>query len=61
MKNKDQIKGAAKGLAGKIENRTGRVLGDKSMEAKGSLLEVRGKIQERVGDLKQINRIATKR
>ncbi|HEX7465254.1 MAG TPA: CsbD family protein [Usitatibacter sp.] len=48
--NKDQVKGRAKEVAGKIEKNVGRAVGSTKTEAKGLVKEVAGKIQKAVGD-----------
>jgi uncharacterized protein YjbJ (UPF0337 family) len=48
--NKDQVKGRAKEIAGKIEKRVGRAIGNPKVEGKGLVKEVAGKIQKTVGD-----------
>jgi uncharacterized protein YjbJ (UPF0337 family) len=48
--NKDQVKGRAKEVAGKIEKNVGRAVGSSRTEAKGLVKEVAGKIQKTVGD-----------
>jgi len=48
--NKDQVKGRAKEVAGKIEKNVGRAVGSTKTEAKGLVKEVAGKIQKTVGD-----------
>jgi uncharacterized protein YjbJ (UPF0337 family) len=51
--NKDQVKGAAKEAAGKVQEKTGALVGSKSQEAKGMAKEVAGKAQKGVGDAKE--------
>ena len=50
--NKDQIKGAAKDVAGKIQEEAGKLVGSKEQQAKGLLKQVSGKAQKTVGDFK---------
>ncbi len=50
--NKDQGKGRAKQVEGKVEEAAGKVLGNKEMETEGKLKGVIGKVQARFGDLK---------
>jgi len=58
--NKDQIKGKAKDIAGKVQQKTGQITGSASQQAKGAAKQVEGKIQKGVGDaneaLKDANR-----
>jgi uncharacterized protein YjbJ (UPF0337 family) len=51
--NKDQVKGAIKEAAGKLQQKTGRILGNKRQEAKGLTTKVKGKAQKKVGDAKE--------
>lgn len=51
--NKDQIKGAVKEAAGKVQEKTGKLVGSKKQQTKGVLNQVAGKVQKSVGDLKQ--------
>jgi len=48
--NKDQIKGTAKDIAGKVQQKTGEVTGSASQQVKGVAKQVEGKIQKGVGD-----------
>lgn len=50
--NDDQIKGKAKDIAGKIQEKAGEVVGSRQQEAKGLSKQVEGKVQEKAGDLK---------
>ena len=52
--NKDQIKGAAKELGGKIQKNVGKIVGSDEQEAKGRINEAEGKLQKSVGDVKEI-------
>jgi len=51
--NEDQVKGAAKDIAGKIQEETGKLVGSKPQQAKGLEKQLEGKVQQKVGDLKQ--------
>ncbi len=51
--NKDQVKGGAKDIAGKIQEEAGKLVGSKEQQAKGLEKQVEGKIQKGVGDLKE--------
>jgi len=51
--NKDQVKGEAKDLAGKIQEEAGKLVGSKEQQAKGLEKQIEGKIQKGVGDLKE--------
>jgi uncharacterized protein YjbJ (UPF0337 family) len=60
MINKDQIKGRAKGVSGKIEEEVGKLMGNKKLEEKGVKHEVEGKVQEHIGKLKDALKDARK-
>ena len=51
--NKDQLKGEAKGIAGKVQEEAGKLVGSKEQQAKGLAKQVEGKVQKGVGDVKQ--------
>jgi uncharacterized protein YjbJ (UPF0337 family) len=51
--NKDQVKGAAKDVAGKVQQQAGKLVGSKQQQAKGLAKQVSGKTQKAVGDVKQ--------
>lgn len=51
--NKDQIKGTAKDIGGKIQEEAGKITGSKEDQAKGLAKQVEGKIQKGVGDAKE--------
>ena len=51
--NKDQVQGKLKELAGDAQEQLGRLVGSKTMEAKGQARELEGKIQKGVGNLKE--------
>jgi uncharacterized protein YjbJ (UPF0337 family) len=51
--NKDQIKGKAKDIGGKIQEEAGKVVGSSEQQAKGLGKQVEGKLQEKAGDLKE--------
>ena len=50
--NKDQVKGAVKEAAGKLQQKTGKILGNKKQEAKGLVTKIEGQAQKKVGDAK---------
>jgi uncharacterized protein YjbJ (UPF0337 family) len=50
--NKDQVKGKAKDIGGKIQEEAGKLVGSSEQQAKGLSKQVEGKSQEKVGDLK---------
>jgi len=51
--NKDQLKGRVEELKGSIKEVTGKLVGDKTLEAKGIIERTIGKVQEDAGDVKQ--------
>ena len=51
--NKDQAKGTVKDAAGKVQEKTGELVGSKSQQAKGMQKQVEGKVQKGVGDVKE--------
>ena len=51
--NKDQVKGTAKDIAGKVQEEAGKLTGDKEQQAKGLGKQVEGKTQKKVGDAKE--------
>jgi uncharacterized protein YjbJ (UPF0337 family) len=51
--NKDQVKGVAKDIAGKVQEEAGRLVGSKEQQVKGLSKQISGKVQKGVGDAKQ--------
>jgi uncharacterized protein YjbJ (UPF0337 family) len=51
--NKDQVKGSVKEAAGKVQEKTGQIIGSKEQQAKGMAKEVAGKAQKTLGDAKE--------
>ena len=51
--NKDQVTGAAKDIAGKVQEEAGKLVGNKEQQAKGLLNQVEGKAQQNLGNLKE--------
>jgi uncharacterized protein YjbJ (UPF0337 family) len=51
--NKDQVKGTAKDVAGKVQQQAGKLVGSKQQQAKGLAKQLSGKTQKAVGDVKQ--------
>ena len=52
--NRDQVKGAVKDVAGKVQQKTGEVTGNDSQQAKGLAKQGEGKVQKKVGNAKEI-------
>jgi uncharacterized protein YjbJ (UPF0337 family) len=48
--NKDQVKGKAKEIAGKVQQKVGEATGSASQQIKGIGKQVEGKVQKGVGD-----------
>lgn len=48
--NTDQIKGKAKDIAGKVQQKVGEATGSTSQQVKGVAKQVEGKVQKGVGD-----------
>jgi len=51
--NKDQVQGAVKDIAGKIQEQAGKLLGSEEQQYKGRSKQISGKIQKGVGNAKQ--------
>lgn len=51
--NKDQVKGAVKEAAGKLQQQTGKILGSKKQQAKGLATKIEGKVQKKFGDARE--------
>ena len=58
--NKDQIKGTAKNIGGKIQEEAGKLVGSTAQEVKGLKKQIEGKVQNHVGDLKEAIKDARK-
>lgn len=50
--NKDQIKGKAKDIGGKVQEEVGKAVGSSKQQAKGLSKQAEGKLQEKAGDVK---------
>ena len=51
--NTDKIKGKLKETGGRAQEHLGRAMGDKDQEAKGAANKTEGKVQKKVGDVKE--------
>ena len=51
--NKNQVKGAAKDIAGKVQEEAGKLVGSKDQQVKGLSKQISGKVQKGVGDVEQ--------
>jgi uncharacterized protein YjbJ (UPF0337 family) len=56
MIDKDRIKGSAEQAKGKVKEWAGKVTGDKKTEAEGKAGQVKGKVQNAFGGLKDAAR-----
>ena len=52
LMNKDQVKGAVKNIAGKVQEEAGKMIGSKEQQAKGLGKQITGTAQEKYGDAK---------
>jgi uncharacterized protein YjbJ (UPF0337 family) len=50
---KDQVNGRVEEAKGAIKEATGKVTGDKTLEARGNIEKNLGKVQAKFGDVKQ--------
>jgi uncharacterized protein YjbJ (UPF0337 family) len=51
--NRDQVKGAAKNVAGKVQQKVGELTGNKPQQVKGVAKQVEGKVQQGAGNVEQ--------
>lgn len=51
--NSNQIKGAVKEVAGKVQRKTGEAIGSTPQKVKGAVREVEGKAQKLTGDVQE--------
>jgi uncharacterized protein YjbJ (UPF0337 family) len=51
--NKDQVKGSAKDIAGKIQEEAGKLTGSTEQQVKGLGKQISGKVQKGIGDVKE--------
>jgi uncharacterized protein YjbJ (UPF0337 family) len=51
--NKDQVKGKARNLAGKVQEQAGKLVGSKKQQVKGLSRQIAGKVQESFGDIRE--------
>lgn len=58
--NKDQAKGAVKDVAGKLQQKAGKLVGNEKLQAKGIAKQISGKLQKGVGDVKEVLEDAAK-
>ncbi len=58
--NKDQVKGAVKDAAGKVQQKVGELVNSPEQQAKGIAKQVEGTAQKKAGDVKEAIKDATK-
>lgn len=58
--NKDQVKGAAKDIGGKIQEKAGKLVGNKEQQVKGMKNQIDGKVQQHIGNVKEAVKDAVK-
>jgi len=51
--NKNQVKGALKDVAGKVQEEVGKLVGSKEQQAKGLGKQIAGKAEKTYGDAKE--------
>jgi uncharacterized protein YjbJ (UPF0337 family) len=51
--NKEQVKGVAKEIAGKVQEEAGKLVGSKEQQAKGLGKQISGKAEKAYGDVKE--------
>jgi uncharacterized protein YjbJ (UPF0337 family) len=51
--NRNQVKGAAKDVAGKVQQKVGQLTGNKTQQAKGAAKQVAGKVQRGAGNVEE--------
>jgi uncharacterized protein YjbJ (UPF0337 family) len=54
--NRDQAKGHAKDIGGKVRQKVGKLTGNRSQQAKGMANRAGGKLQKAAGDAKSVRR-----
>ena len=59
--NTDQVKGAVKSTAGKIQEEVGKAVGSTTQQAKGLGKQIEGTTQEAYGDAKEALKDSTKK
>ena len=59
--NKDQVKGAVKKAAGKVQQKTGEAIGTTNQQVRGLAKQVEGQSQKNLGDVKEAVKDAAKK
>lgn len=52
--NKDQIKGKAKEVGGKVQQKVGEAVGSRQQQSEGLSNQAEGKVQKQVGNVKEV-------
>jgi len=52
--NKDQVKGIAKDVAGKVQEQAGKLVGNKAQQVKGLGKQISGNVEKSYGNAKEI-------
>jgi uncharacterized protein YjbJ (UPF0337 family) len=52
--NKNQVKGALKDVAGKVQEEVGKLVGSKEQQVKGLGKQISGKAEKTYGDAKEV-------
>ena len=58
--NKNQVKGALKDVAGKVQEDVGKLVGSKEQQVKGFGKQISGKVEKTYGDAKEAVKDANK-
>jgi uncharacterized protein YjbJ (UPF0337 family) len=58
--NKNQVKGVVKGIAGKVQEEAGKLVGSKEQQVKGLGKQISGKAEKKYGDAKEVIKGAKK-
>ena len=58
--NKNQVKGALKDVAGKVQEEVGKLVGNKKQQVKGLGKQISGKAEKAYGDAKEVIKDANK-
>lgn len=54
MMRKDQVNGTLRDIAGKVQEETGKLVGNKEQQAKGLLRQVEGNAEKKLRDAKEV-------
>jgi len=59
--NKDQVKGASKNVAGKVQEGAGKIIGSHNQQVKGMEKQIEGKSEKALGDAKEVIKNSVKK